>query len=199
MGHVARCRAPALGGSKPMAMSLLAGIVTSALLCAPGPEKSRHLIDAGGVGIAILLFCSWWFIFFLNFVQAMESSIRVNLLREMRAGGGSMSRAQLADRYNDARLVRLRLDRLRLGGGAIAVEGRAAQGDFAVESTAGAHIQGVEDDIARKASRSFTNDLAHHSRLQRGRQHRSNDRPDPTSGQQERPRGLRNHCRRRWQ
>ena len=121
IGHVFVSRAGA-GRIQAYGLSLLAGIVVTVLLCVLA--ASGGVIDAATAAIVLLLFCSWWFIFFLNFVQAMESSIRVNLLREMRTSGGSMSRAQLESRYNDARLVKLRLERLIAGGAVVESDGR---------------------------------------------------------------------------
>lgn len=113
IGHVFASRG-GVGRIHAYGLSLLAGIVVTLLLCALA--TSRRAVDIETAAIAFLLFGSWWFVFFLNFVQAMESSIRVNLLREMRASGGSMSRSQLESRYNDAQLVQLRLERLVAGG-----------------------------------------------------------------------------------
>ena len=48
----------------------------------------------------------------LNLAQALESSIRIQVLREIIGSGGRLSKTALADRYNDDRLVRLRLSRL---------------------------------------------------------------------------------------
>ena len=121
IGHIFVSRAGA-GRIQAYGLSLLAGTVVTVLLCVLA--ANREVIDVGIAAIALLLFCSWWFVFFLNFVQAMESSIRVNLLREMGANGGSMSRAQLEIRYNDARLVQLRLERLIAGGAVVERDGR---------------------------------------------------------------------------
>ena len=121
IGHILASRAGA-GRIRGYGVSLLSGIVVMAMLC--GMTVSRRIIDVETAAISLLGFCSWWFIFFLNFVQAMESSIRVNLLREMRANGGSMSRVQLESRYSDMRLVQLRLERLVAGGAIAEREGR---------------------------------------------------------------------------
>jgi hypothetical protein len=116
IGHVIASRA-GVGVLQAYARSLLTGF--AAVFAA----LARVYIDRSGAdgwlaAVAILLFASWWFIF-LNLVQAMESSIRVQLIREMLAGGRSISRAQLAQSYNDGRLVRLRLDRLLEAGSVV--------------------------------------------------------------------------------
>jgi hypothetical protein len=70
------------------------------------------------MSIAILAFGAWWFVF-LNLAQALESSLRVRLLGEVRAAGGRLSRSALEARYSDASLLRLRLDRLRTHGAVV--------------------------------------------------------------------------------
>jgi hypothetical protein len=64
---------------------------------------------------ALALFGSWWFVL-LNFIQTSISSLRVQILREVIAAGGAISRDALLSRYNDDLLVRLRLKRLIDGG-----------------------------------------------------------------------------------
>ncbi len=64
-----------------------------------------------GLGIALM----WWFIY-LNFVQAVESSIRIRMLMEIRAKGGSLSVDELQKVYNDERLIMIRLERLESAG-----------------------------------------------------------------------------------
>ncbi len=64
---------------------------------------------------ALVLYGAWWFIF-LNLVQGLESSLRVHILREIQAAGGSLPRETLLARYNDEHLMRRRLDRLRSSG-----------------------------------------------------------------------------------
>ncbi len=64
-----------------------------------------------GLGIALM----WWFIY-LNFVQAVESSIRVRMLMEIQAKGGSLTIDELRQAYNDEKLIRIRLERLENAG-----------------------------------------------------------------------------------
>lgn len=73
--------------------------------------------------IGLIAYGAWWFSF-LNLVQALESSLRVRLLAEVRAAGGRISLAKLAQRYDDATLLRLRLQRLRAGGAIVERDGR---------------------------------------------------------------------------
>lgn len=73
--------------------------------------------------ITMLAYAAWWFAF-LNLVQALESSLRVKLLTEVRAAGGRVPLSFFEDRYNDARLLTLRLDRLRAHGAIVERNGR---------------------------------------------------------------------------
>jgi hypothetical protein len=75
------------------------------------------------IGIAVLSYGAWWFAF-LNLAQALESSLRVRLLNEVRAAGGRMRRSALEQRYNDAILLSLRLDRLLKSGAVVESDGR---------------------------------------------------------------------------
>ncbi len=63
---------------------------------------------------AIVLFATCWFVF-LNVVQSTESSLRVNILREVLASVGRLERGKLYARYNDDALIHLRLARLIKG------------------------------------------------------------------------------------
>lgn len=73
--------------------------------------------------IGLIAYGAWWFSF-LNLVQALESSLRVRLLAEVRAAGGRISLAELTQRYDDATLLRMRLQRLRAGGAVVEQDGR---------------------------------------------------------------------------
>jgi hypothetical protein len=73
--------------------------------------------------IAVVAYCAWWFAF-LNMVQALESSLRVKLLGQIRAMGGEMNVELLESRYSDSVLLRLRLDRLRSNGAIVERDGR---------------------------------------------------------------------------
>ena len=82
------------------------------------------LLDKGSpasAAIAVLAYGAWWFIA-LNLIQALESSLRVRLLREVMATGGRIAMARLEARYSDRSLLGLRLSRLR-GAGAVAERG----------------------------------------------------------------------------
>jgi hypothetical protein len=73
--------------------------------------------------VAALAYAAWWFAF-LNLVQALESSLRVKLLAEVRGAGGRVPLSFFEGRYNDARLLGLRLDRLRAHGAIVERNGR---------------------------------------------------------------------------
>jgi hypothetical protein len=76
-----------------------------------------------GTLIAVLAYGAWWFIA-LNLIQALESSLRVRLLREVMDAGGRIPIAELEVRYNDRSLLGLRLSRLRAAGAVIERSGR---------------------------------------------------------------------------
>ncbi|MFC3674874.1 hypothetical protein [Ferrovibrio xuzhouensis] len=73
--------------------------------------------------IALLLYGAWWFAF-LNLIQSLHSSLRVRLLYELRAAGGSMPMARLQQIYNDDLIVRMRLARLQSNGSVVERTGR---------------------------------------------------------------------------
>jgi hypothetical protein len=79
--------------------------------------------EPAAFAVALLAYGAWWFIA-LNFIQALESSLRVRLLREVMAVGGRIPIARLEARYNDRSLLGLRLDRLRNAGAVVEREGR---------------------------------------------------------------------------
>lgn len=117
-GHAAALRAGARHVSA-YGISLALGLcaVPGAVLLLPGEDF------AGSVATAALLFCAWWFLF-LNFFQSSESSLRVNILRHMASHGGRLDREQLFLKYNDATLIRLRVERMVQGGGIVERDGR---------------------------------------------------------------------------
>jgi hypothetical protein len=73
--------------------------------------------------VAVPAYGAWWFIA-LNLIQALESSLRVRLLREVMALGGRIPIARLEARYNDRWLLGLRLSRLRDAGAIVERDGR---------------------------------------------------------------------------
>lgn len=99
--------------------SLFAGLFAMLLATVLLPGGARF----DTIGIAILSYGAWWFAF-LNLVQALESSLRVRLLREVRTAGGRLRRSALEQRYNDAIVLGLRLDRLRKSGAVVESGGR---------------------------------------------------------------------------
>lgn len=72
---------------------------------------------------ALAVYAPWWFVFF-NFTQGLETSLRIRLLREVLAAGGRIERDALLARYNDASLMRLRLQRLLHSGAVVRRDGR---------------------------------------------------------------------------
>jgi hypothetical protein len=88
------------------------------------------------VSVAVLAYGAWWFVY-INLVQALESSLRIRLLGEVRKAGGNMSRAALETQYNDALLLRLRLDRLRSCGAVVEREGRLHVASSGLKKLAG--------------------------------------------------------------
>ena len=101
------------------ATSLVVGLCATLAfaLCLRSPNGTATIL------IALLAYGAWWFAF-LNLVQALESSLRVKLLGAVRAAGGRISRAGLAEHYNDNGLLRLRLARLRSSGAVRENDGR---------------------------------------------------------------------------
>lgn len=72
---------------------------------------------------ALAVYAPWWFVF-LNFSQGLESSLRIRLLREVQDAGGRIERAVLYERYSDATLLHLRLDRMVAAGAVVRRNGR---------------------------------------------------------------------------
>lgn len=125
LAHVTALRL-GMGALAAYGASLLAGgvVLTASLLFLP------QRLDGGSALFAALLFCAWWFIF-LNLVQSFESSLRVNVLRQLLRDGGSLDHAAFFARYNDRSLIELRLARLLRSGTVVVRDGR-----FFVVSTA---------------------------------------------------------------
>ena len=103
--------------SSRLGASRLASYGTSLLAGLLATIGGALLLSKAGTstGTAVIAYCAWWFVF-LNLVQALESSLRVKLLGEIRAAGGRISSADLEARYNDTALLQLRLQRLIAGG-----------------------------------------------------------------------------------
>lgn len=118
IAHVTALRL-GMGALAAYGASLLAGgvVLTASLLLLP------QRMDGGSALSAALLFCAWWFIF-LNLVQSFESSLRVNVLRQLLRDRGSLDHAAFFARYNDRSLIELRLARLMRGGTVVMRDGR---------------------------------------------------------------------------
>jgi len=80
-------------------------------------------VDIYAIVVALGIALMWWFIY-LNLVQAVESSLRIRMLREIDAEGGSVDIDKLKLIYNDDRLIRIRLKRLEDGGAVRLKDGR---------------------------------------------------------------------------
>ena len=110
-----------LGVSRPLCylLSLVSGAVACVVCSAQLAPPFWHQNTL----VALLAYGSWWYVF-LNIVQALESSLRVRLLREVDAAGGSISRAKLSEIYSNEALISLRRDRLIAGGAIVVQNGR---------------------------------------------------------------------------
>jgi hypothetical protein len=86
--------------------------------------------------VAVLAYAAWWFIA-LNLIQALESSLRVRLLREVMAMGGRIPIARLEARYNDHSLLGLRLSRLRDTGAVVERDRRLFVASAGLRAVAG--------------------------------------------------------------
>lgn len=117
VGDVAASRLGA-GRLASYGVSLVAGFCATLLLMCFLPRLAWPTVV-----IALLAYGAWWFAF-LNLVQSLESSLRVKILGAVRASGGRITRAALAEQYNDQRLLRLRLDRLRTSAAVTEHDGR---------------------------------------------------------------------------
>ena len=100
-------------------VSLIFGILATLIAVVLMSPSDR----IAALAIAVLAYGSWWYAF-INLVQSLESSLRVRLLGEIRAAGGSMSVGTLQSIYNDSFLLRLRLERLITSGAVIERDGR---------------------------------------------------------------------------
>ena len=99
-------------------ISLIAGFCATLLLIC-----FLRRVEWPTVVLALFAYGAWWFAF-LNLVQSLESSLRVKILGAVRASGGRIARAALAEQYNDQRLLCLRLERLRASGAVTEHNGR---------------------------------------------------------------------------
>ena len=77
----------------------------TAVFLGTGTALFAGLLHAGMARLP--LFCAWWFIL-LNLVQSFESSLRVNVLRQLLRDGGSLDHAAFFARDNDRGLIELR-------------------------------------------------------------------------------------------
>lgn len=79
--------------------------------------------EFGQICVTVVAYGTWWFIL-LNLIQGMESSIRAQILRELRRVDSEATVDSLLGRYNDNVIVRLRLDRLMSAAIVVEREGR---------------------------------------------------------------------------
>src|SRR5689334_14793275 len=107
--HAASCRA-GMPHIRALVYSLVTGLLAIGVLA---------IVLADTLSLAVLTFvaCSalyscWWYVF-LNFVQALESSLRVRLLSEIAVVDQPLDLETLMSRYNDRAILTLRVNRLR--------------------------------------------------------------------------------------
>lgn len=122
--HVAASRIgiahrPALGASLGAGVAATAAAVVIMLDRPTG--AAAPIIDV--IAAPTLLYLSWWYMF-LNFVQSLESSLRVRILAELTRAGGSLDEVTLRRRYDDGVLMSLRLARLLRSQAMIERDGR---------------------------------------------------------------------------
>jgi hypothetical protein len=104
--------------------SLLGGLVATILALLLGARiAALSTTGFGDIALALLLYGAWWFIL-LNFIQAFDSSLRVQLLAMVNDAGGRLPRGELFRHYNDQVLLELRLARLLKQGYVIERESR---------------------------------------------------------------------------
>lgn len=106
---VSRVAAYAISLAIGLATALLAAFVVSG--------------DISSLWVAIISYAAWWFIA-LNVIQALQSSLRIQILREVRQSGGRIRMEHLPARYNDESLLALRLRRLVDSGAVAQRDGR---------------------------------------------------------------------------
>ncbi|HTV28824.1 MAG TPA: hypothetical protein VMF32_13645 [Xanthobacteraceae bacterium] len=94
------------------AASFMFGVIASVLVLVDAVAWRGAAIDRFDVASTLILYGAWWYIFFLHFVQAFDSSLRVRLLVMLYEAGGRLPRAEVRRRLNDRRLLEVRLDRL---------------------------------------------------------------------------------------
>ena len=96
-----------LGGG--LAATLAAHLSCPALTGLPRTDALGFL-----AGDATLVVCGWYC--FMNAIGGNESSIRIRILNELAANGGSMPEADLLARYDDRTMFDLRLRRMLISG-----------------------------------------------------------------------------------
>jgi hypothetical protein len=112
-------------------VSLVGGAVVSIVAAAVLLQGSP-----AAFAVAVLAYGAWWFIA-LNLIQALESSLRVRLLREVMASDGRIPIARLEARYNDRSLLGLRLRRLRASMAVVERDGRLFVASAGLRAIAG--------------------------------------------------------------
>jgi hypothetical protein len=98
------------------AASFISGALVSILLLLYAAAFGGAATDRYDVAVALILYGAWWYVFFLHFVQAFDSSLRVRLLVMLHEAGGRLPRAEVLRRLNDRRLLEVRLNRLLKNG-----------------------------------------------------------------------------------
>lgn len=98
------------------AASFMFGGIASILALLYAMTLGGASVDYYDAAVTFILYGAWWYIFFLHFVQAFDSSLRVRLLVMLHEFGGRLPRAEVSRRLNDRRLLEVRLGRLLKNG-----------------------------------------------------------------------------------
>lgn len=118
MSQIAVARAfPARSPYHSMAAGMLVGLVASIAATVVGLHDSDFtIVDC--VGFHLLNLMSYLALAFgyFNFVNLTIASLRIRLLRELDAAGGSLSKTSLLDTYGTRSVIDLRIQRLVRGG-----------------------------------------------------------------------------------
>ena len=101
------CRARTRGYLSAFA-AVLAGTPLALLLLNPSADIPTHLIALG--------FSLMGWAVYVNLAQALESSLRIRILRDIGAQGGFIAAQSLQEKYNDAILIGIRIQRLEDAG-----------------------------------------------------------------------------------
>ncbi len=108
---------PGMSPYASMAAGIVAGVVTT-VACTAMAERRSHFglgdrVSFHALNVAIYLALAFGY---FNFVNLTIASLRIRLLGELAAAGGSLQRMALLKSYNTEKVIALRIDRLVRGG-----------------------------------------------------------------------------------